>query len=102
MRRNMTNFVKSCRTCQPCAKGKKMLNNYHQPVNRIFDTFSKHLAGPLPETKRKYQYILLIVEHLKGWFNAGATVGQVVHIEISIFKEEIDKQFGGPSVVLTE
>lgn len=53
MRRDVSNFVKFCRTCQICAKEKKISYNHHQPVNRFFDTISMDFAGSLSKTKRK-------------------------------------------------
>lgn len=82
MRTVVTDFVKSCRACQLCAKEKNKLYSHYQLVTYIFDTFSTDFAGPLPEKKKKCRYIQLGVEHLTDWINARETIRQAADIEI--------------------
>lgn len=58
-------------------------------------------AGLLSETKRTSRYIILSVEDFTGWVNARAVPGQIADVAKSFYKEDTVKQFGGPSVVLT-
>lgn len=97
----MKKFVKSYGACKLCAKEKNMSYDSHKSVNCLFDTFAMDFDGSIPETNRKFRYIPLRVKNLTGWVNLRATAGQTVDLAITFFKEEIVKQFGNASLVLT-
>lgn len=60
-------FVRSCDVCQKTnpPPGKHPYSVI--PISGLFHTWSVDFAGPLPETTRRYVYIIIAVEHLSNW-----------------------------------
>lgn len=58
-----------------------------------------YFAGPMPTTKYGKRYILIAMEHLTGWPNAGAARSQTSGVAIKFLEREVRAKFDPLTVV---
>lgn len=102
VQRDARAYVSSCQSCQLTSSnnGESIIDK--QPVLGILHTFWMDFAGPLQTSEGGKKYILVSAEHVTGWPVARAAKFQTSSVHIQFLKEEIVRQFGSLSVLLTD
>lgn len=90
-----------CRECLDCASRKLPARNPQAPlcssfVSRPYERVALDILGPLPETRDKNRYILVVGDYFSKWTEAFALPNQEAQSVAKVFVEEWVCRYGVP------
>jgi hypothetical protein len=97
-------FVKQCSFCDRVQAhfNRPSLQLQPLPIMGLGYRWSLDFAGPLPKTKHKNLYVLVMIEHFSKWIEVAATTNKSSETVASIFLDKVLSRFGAPAEVLTD
>ncbi|XP_069110091.1 uncharacterized protein [Argopecten irradians] len=97
-------YIQSCIVCQTCKRnynaGKVPLTPL--PVAGKFERWHMDILGPLPASKERYTYILLVVDSFSHWCEAHPLRSQESSEIAKVLYKEIFTRYGCPSVLVSD
>lgn len=104
IRKDTIHWIKSCKICAKLKKPNQMTFGELQsiPVGDPWDLIGMDILGPLPESKNKKKYILVVCDYLTKWTEAFALPNQKSETIAKILIEEIFCRHGVPNKIMTD
>ena len=102
MRKQISDFVKTCDACQKAKPNTRYRSGARMPISGLFHTWSVDFTGPLPITKNHKKYLIVAVEHMSGWPVARASVAADSSVVVAFLRQEILNTFGIPGCVMSD
>ncbi|GBM26817.1 Transposon Ty3-I Gag-Pol polyprotein [Araneus ventricosus] len=104
MRKFITNYVKNCLDCARLkASNQTPAGLLQTPVQaQRFETIAIDLFGPLPESKNKKKWILVVEDVATRWVELFALTNATARENVTVLMEEIFLRFGLPRRVISD
>jgi len=103
MHSDISKWIAACKECQwvttPPRRNVKLM-----PIGctRKFQMWAMDVKGPLPRSKEKYRFLLVLIDMYSRWVEAFALKNYTTVIIKEIVDREIVARFGVPEAVLTD
>ena len=96
--------VKSCEVCQAAKHGgtKGFQGKQRLHVGRLWQRVAVDLVGPMPETSRGNQWILVLVDHFTRWQDALAIPDATAPVVAAVLDERVFCYMGLPEQIHTD
>ena len=103
MKKDVHNFIKSCHRCQLYRPQllNKNVESIATPPGYPFSRVGLDLVGPLPITKNKSKYIIVLVDYLTKWVEA-EPLKSIESDDIINFLKRVFSRHGIPEILTTD
>jgi len=99
MRKDVMEYVKTCRECQMRGGPKKTPGISLIRANDIFERWGIDIVGPLPVTERGNKYIVVAMDYFTRWPEAIALKSANAITVADFIYESIICRFGAPKII---
>ena len=102
MYQDVERHIKYCDICQ--RRGKKGGTGLLNPikVEQIFERIGIDFVGPLPRTRYRKRYIIVVTDYMTKWPEAKAVKEAIAKVTVEFIYKEIICRHGTPKIILTD